>query len=370
MSIAQPFLQLPVAGNQGEEWVIVNYLDWDSMGVSDYNCGTKSYDGHQGTDFVIRSFAAMDDSVAVYAVAAGTVTYTIDNLYDRETSGDTSKRLGNYVAISHPNSYYTYYAHLKQHSVQVEVGDIVAAGELIGYVGSSGNSTDPHLHFELWYDSLYVVDPFAGTCGNVVFAFIDPPAYDTSLNVWESGLHIKKELTINDLRERVKTIIKPYVIDSSSDSLLYFWSHIYGLRKGKELSLKWFNPKNEEWFVYSYTLDQDYWYYYYWSYIDHQNLSPGDWEVKLYYDDTEIATQTFKVRELTATSQISKVTDCSDYNSWTLQKLRNTPGLLLKIFNINGQEMTSQEDLQLATGLYFLHISEKNKFCVFKKWID
>jgi len=292
---AQAFLQLPVEGTQGNEWIIVNYVDWDIPGFKDYNCGSKSYDGHQGTDFVIRSFQAMDDSIAVYAAAAGTVTYVIDSLFDRETAGDVSKRLGNYIAISHPNDFYTYYGHLMQNSVQVEVGDNVEIGELIGFIGSSGNSTDPHLHFELWYDSLYVVDPFAGTCGNTMHRFIDPPAYDTSLTVWESGMHLKNNLTINDLRERITTIGKPYTIETDSDSSLYFWAHLYGLRKDKELSIKWYTPQNVEWFEYSFFLDQDYWYYYYWSFINHQNLPIGNWLVKLFYDGTEIAAESFEV---------------------------------------------------------------------------
>jgi murein DD-endopeptidase MepM/ murein hydrolase activator NlpD len=53
---------------------------------------------------------------------------------------------GNMVEIDH-GGYKTLYAHLDQ--VAVAVGQTVAAGELIGYSGSTGNSTGPHLHFEL-----------------------------------------------------------------------------------------------------------------------------------------------------------------------------------------------------------------------------
>ena len=62
--------------------------------------------------------------------------------YDRETMGDTSKHLGNCIALSHPNGFYSYYGHLMQNSVQVEVGESVEIGQLIDFVGSSGNSTD------------------------------------------------------------------------------------------------------------------------------------------------------------------------------------------------------------------------------------
>jgi hypothetical protein len=41
-SNAQIFLQTPIEGTQGQEWIIVNYVDWDtSAGFQDHNCGTK-----------------------------------------------------------------------------------------------------------------------------------------------------------------------------------------------------------------------------------------------------------------------------------------------------------------------------------------
>jgi len=56
---------------------------------------------------------------------------------------------GNYVMIEHGNSEYSLYAHLKPGSVRVKVGDRVAAGTPLGKLGSSGNSTEPHLHFQV-----------------------------------------------------------------------------------------------------------------------------------------------------------------------------------------------------------------------------
>lgn len=53
---------------------------------------------------------------------------------------------GNYVVIAHENNFYTMYAHLTQ-NVNVQVGDTVERGQVIGYMGSSGSSTGTHLHF-------------------------------------------------------------------------------------------------------------------------------------------------------------------------------------------------------------------------------
>jgi murein DD-endopeptidase MepM/ murein hydrolase activator NlpD len=56
---------------------------------------------------------------------------------------------GNYVMIDHGKNEYSLYAHLQPGSVRVHVGDQVKAGDVIGKLGSSGNSTEPHLHFHV-----------------------------------------------------------------------------------------------------------------------------------------------------------------------------------------------------------------------------
>lgn len=75
----------------------------------------------------------------VLAAAAGAVT----------ASGYDSKN-GNYVLLSHGNGLETYYAHLTESSVKP--GDTVTQGQTIGTVGSTGQSTGPHLHFEVRQD--------------------------------------------------------------------------------------------------------------------------------------------------------------------------------------------------------------------------
>ena len=51
--------------------------------------------------------------------------------------------------IDHGKSEYSFYAHLQPGSVRVRGGDQVKAGDVIGKLGSSGNSTEPHLHFQV-----------------------------------------------------------------------------------------------------------------------------------------------------------------------------------------------------------------------------
>lgn len=61
-----------------------------------------------------------------------------------------SDSYGNYVLINHGNGYTTLYAHMS--SMAVEAGQAVAQGDTLGYVGSTGWSTGPHLHFEIRYN--------------------------------------------------------------------------------------------------------------------------------------------------------------------------------------------------------------------------
>ena len=56
---------------------------------------------------------------------------------------------GNYVMIDHGKNEYSLYAHLQPGSVRVDVGTQVKTGDVIGKLGSSGNSTEPHLHFHV-----------------------------------------------------------------------------------------------------------------------------------------------------------------------------------------------------------------------------
>lgn len=56
---------------------------------------------------------------------------------------------GNYVIIEHENKEYSMLAHLKKNSIQVKVGELVKEGQHIGRCGNSGNSSEPHLHFQI-----------------------------------------------------------------------------------------------------------------------------------------------------------------------------------------------------------------------------
>lgn len=60
---------------------------------------------------------------------------------------------GNHVIVMHDAGSYSLYAHLQTDSIKVKVGDVVEQGQILGKVGSTGNSTEEHLHFEMSFTS-------------------------------------------------------------------------------------------------------------------------------------------------------------------------------------------------------------------------
>ena len=95
---------------------------------------TGQYGTHGGTD-IGASYGS-----AIYAAGSGTVVTAYNN-------SAYNGGYGNYAMINHGNGIQTLYAHMSVCSVTV--GQTVSAGQTIGYVGSTGRSTGPHLHFEV-----------------------------------------------------------------------------------------------------------------------------------------------------------------------------------------------------------------------------
>ena len=105
----------------------------DSYGYRTHPVTGKKTTWHNGVDL------AAGAGTAIYATKSGTVTTAL-----------RSDIWGNYVVINHGDGFSSLYAHMQ--GLIVKAGDYVRQGQTIGYVGSTGLSTGPHLHFTIYYN--------------------------------------------------------------------------------------------------------------------------------------------------------------------------------------------------------------------------
>ncbi|AOW09379.1 M23 family metallopeptidase [Flavobacterium gilvum] len=109
---------------------------------------TKAKKMHEGMDFTAKS------GTPIYATGDGVV----------ERADNTASGYGNHVVIRHGYGYETLYAHLSKYNCRP--GKSVKRGDIIGYVGSTGRSEAPHLHYEV-HKNGKVVNPLNFYYGNI-----------------------------------------------------------------------------------------------------------------------------------------------------------------------------------------------------------
>ena len=121
-------------------------IDWVQM----YPDG-KTYQGDPGDNKNYRAYGA-----EIHAVAEGVVTQVGDGI-PQNTPGAKSLAVpitletigGNHVIMEIGNGLFAFYAHLQPGSLRVKVGDKVKRGQVLGLLGNTGNSSEPHLHFQI-----------------------------------------------------------------------------------------------------------------------------------------------------------------------------------------------------------------------------
>jgi hypothetical protein len=160
---------------------ISNYVDENPAFpnlILDYNCLNRTYDqsngyNHQGTDIFTWPFywqKMARNAVEIIAAAPGIIIGKSDGNYDQNCAFCSVACTWNAVYVMQDDGSVAWYGHMKSGSLTPKnVGDNVALGEYLGVVGSSGNSTGPHLHFEVYTNSSYtqLVDPWAGSCNSL-----------------------------------------------------------------------------------------------------------------------------------------------------------------------------------------------------------
>ncbi len=100
----------------------------------------------------------------ILAVADGTVITVISGVPEN-VPGEMNRTVvgGNSIIVKHGDSLYSFYAHLQPDKLRVRVGDKIKEGTVLGACGNSGNSSEPHLHFQLQdgplFEKSWGVDP-------------------------------------------------------------------------------------------------------------------------------------------------------------------------------------------------------------------
>lgn len=349
---SQPIFRWPMEGTLGKDFFVVNYVDHDSAAglLRDHHCGVQTYDGHQGTDIALPSFRQMDSGVTIVAAAPGRVFGVVDTAFDRNKVSVISRGFGNWIGIAHPGGIYSYYAHIRRGSATVNVGDSVQPGTPIALVGSAGNSTDPHLHFEVWNDSA-LIDPFAGPCNSTGSRWIAQPEYDTTFGVIHHGL-LGWVPTLDTLREYPPRPTAPF--SPLADTVITFWIHEYGVRAGDTSRIEWRRSTGELWYEWTFAHDAGYRYYYWWSYI--ATPPAGDWHVRYFLNNRLAASDSFSVQGLSSVVQPSVAGISVRYNASSHRVAVQLPeavgiSVRLQLFDVAGNHIGTANAETDAAGI-------------------
>ena len=174
------------------------------------NCEiTQEYhSGHLANDIVGEGYT-LD---YVVAHTEGKVIILQDG-YNNMPSSTGNASYGNFVKIEHKNGYATLYAHM-QKGLLVKNGEYVKKGQVLGYMGNSGNANGAHLHFEVWKDGIRInpseyldKDLFTET----IEKSIEELANEVIQGLWGNGQDRKNRLgdRYSEVQARVNEILTP-----------------------------------------------------------------------------------------------------------------------------------------------------------------
>jgi hypothetical protein len=205
-----------------------------------------------------------ENSVEIIAAAPGVIISKIDGYDDKHCS--CLNYDWNAVYVRHADNSVAWYGHMKKSSTTTKaVGQSVAQGEYLGVVGSSGCSTGPHLHFEVYDASNNLIDPYSGTCNAL------------NASTWWASQKPWSEPTLNKLMlgtAPASTIDCPTNQDTPNESSvfaygsrLYITSFFHDQTIGNTTNYTIYYPNNAVFASWSHSSPSTYtaswWYWYY-----------------------------------------------------------------------------------------------------------
>jgi murein DD-endopeptidase MepM/ murein hydrolase activator NlpD len=276
--------------NDPSYYLISNFVDHDpTSGLLDYNCGNRTYNGHKGTDIVIWPFMWAKQNkgqVDVIAAAPGTIINKQDGNFDENCTFTGS---WNAVYIQHADGSVAWYGHMKKNSLTTKaVGTTVSEGEYLGKVASSGWSTAPHLHFEVYANSAQtnLIDPFDGNCNNTnqgsSWWASQPPYIDPALlklSIYDCVPSQPDGCPSNTYDLCEQDFFNP-------GATIRFGTHYRMQRSNTTTIHRVKNPLKVIWVSWNQTPNQSYTYgsWWYWNYTLPTTLVPGVWTYEVVYN--------------------------------------------------------------------------------------
>lgn len=149
-SLILPFKGIWTVGNGGRNPKLNNHHKSRSQ--------RYAYDfrgSHKGNGKKLEDYEAF--GADVIAPAGGVVCQIINGAIDIQLrERDTFMYPGNMIVIDHKNGEWSVICHFKQDSIKVRLGDKIKQGDLLGFCGNTGNTSEPHIHYHLQDNPLMI----------------------------------------------------------------------------------------------------------------------------------------------------------------------------------------------------------------------
>ena len=355
-------------------WSISNYVDHNpASGVlEDYNCGTRTYDtpsgyDHQGLDIFTWPFwwkQVDEEQTHVVAAAPGQIVFKRDGEFDRNCAFNSDP--WNAVYVRHADGSVAWYGHLKNGSLTTKgVGELVDEGEYLGVIASSGNSTGPHLHFEVYDITPSLIDPYDGPCNDLNAntwwqsqkPYVNPQinAVLTHSAIPDFGSCPDTEVTFeSDLFEPFQTL---YMIS-------YFKDQQIGTSSFHEL----IDPDDNTYFSWTNNFTSFFYASWWWRSIS-LNDNEGTWIYRVTYNgetvDHEFEVSTLSVEE----NQLNEVVMAPNPATDQVNLQSVQPMTDINIYDVSGRLLQTLKvnstlvDLNLnglRSGLYFVQVTDES----------
>jgi murein DD-endopeptidase MepM/ murein hydrolase activator NlpD len=301
-------------------WAISNFIDENVSfpnEVLDYNGGNRTYDtaagyNHQGTDIFGWPFNWAKfylGEIRILAAAPGVIVGRDDGHFDRNCSFTPADTNWNAVYVRNDDGSQIWYGHMRRGSQTTKpVGARVQKGEFLGLMGSSGISTGPHLHFEVYDSANHLIDPWQGPSNHHnpdTWWLQQKPYRDSTLNRLQTHLSPPTFFTCG----RIESIAASDTFRPGQNAV--FAAYYHDQQSGQSTTYSILKPDGSMAMTWTYSSPQTYSAsYWYWSYAIPQGGPSGSWKFTATYLG-KTATHIFTVTSTIPQFQVTAISPAS-----------------------------------------------------------